>query len=105
MIVLTVATALLAVVALVAAYFVARASIAIVDMRRTLLEMQEQATSLRKQGKDVMKQALRTERTANRIMDKLYQQHKDTEQILKPLLSDEEVRRAIRKATSRSEKR
>jgi septal ring-binding cell division protein DamX len=85
-IVVTVATVLLVIVAIVAAYFVARASLAITAMR-------DDTASLRKQGKDVLKQAQKTERTAARINDKLYGTHRELDEMLK----QPEVQRALRK--------
>ena len=90
MTVLTAATVLLAVLAAVATYFVARASMAIVDLRH---DIHNELVLLHKQSKAVLKQAMRTERTSNRIMDKLYHQHQDIEE----MLTDPSVQRALRK--------
>lgn len=79
-------SALLAVVAVVATYFTVRASLAIEAMRSEI-------TALRKQGKDVFKQAQRTERTALRIIDKVY----GTNQELIEMMQDPAVQRALRK--------
>jgi hypothetical protein len=83
MIVVTVALLLLAAVA---TYFVARASLAVVAIRKDV-------AALRKQVKGVINEAHKTERTAARVSDKLYRQTQD----IAAMLQDPTVQRALRK--------
>jgi hypothetical protein len=91
-IVLTVATVLLVLIALAAVYFLARASAAIVAMRADAKALREQHTGAITMGREALKQTQRTQVQAQRVVDKVYRANQDTLQ----MLSDPTVQRALR---------
>ena len=93
MIVLTVATVLLVLAALAAVYFLARASAAIVVMRDDAKALREQSTGAIVMGREALKQTERTQKQAQRVVDKVYAANQDTLEMLR----DPAVQRALRR--------
>jgi hypothetical protein len=89
--VLTVATCLLVVIAAVAAYYVARGTVAIVQIHR---QVRDQQTLIYKHMKGVLRDTQKLNGTAHRILDRQYEFARQAELVL----MDPKVQAALNKS-------